>query len=548
MLAEQSPLEKSLLLPAHPGGLYIHDSSLRDGRQGDGINPSPGQAIEIIQLLDDSKLVHVVEAGYPGSNPIDDEIFKRAKQLSLKNITLCAFTSTPHPERKAEDDPYIRATANTEVPLVAIVAKGWLYQVEEILRTSESESLRMLEDAITFFSKRGQRVIWDMEHGVDGLLGTPDGSTYPYPGVRSQRTIDYALKASRVAIDAGAESIVVCDTRGGTLDWDLEDVVGMITTKFGSEVPFGIHTHNDSGLAEAGALHAIRAGATWVQGCINDGVGERTGNANWLTVIHDHQHKMLDPNISELDLSETMAFSHQFGKLVERETDPKQPYVGDHAYKHKGGQHASAVRKDPRAYEHVPPEKSGNKRSFTVSFFAGAGSISSAMDEFYPPVKYERDHAVAIADEVSRKEGLGFKYEKAPASFEVMARRMLPGYCSPIDVKLGQQNTKGEYPYSLKFAPNTQPFNDIFKDPSVQGILDSLKKRLHLKYDYLNFLEIDDFITQQENGTVSRILLSVRDGHDVIKTVGAAKTQVEAIVLAVQDALEYKIIHQSAAS
>ncbi|MBP9016068.1 MAG: citramalate synthase, partial [Candidatus Atribacteria bacterium] len=337
----------------------IYDTTLRDGSQAEGINFSAQDKIQIAQKLDELG-VHYIEGGWPGSNPKDVTFFQEAKKMSLRKAKISAFGSTRRANTKVEEDKNIHSLIEAETPAVTIFGKSWTLHVREALKTTLDENLRMIEDSVSFLVKQGREVIYDAEHFFDGFKDNPD----------------YALKTLQVAYEAGAQILILCDTNGGTLPLEMEKIINQMKEFFDQdkEVKWGIHAHNDSGVAVANSLMAVHLGAYQVQGTIN-GYGERCGNANLCTIIPNLKLKMNIHPITDEEMQKLKEVSHFVSEIANLRPNDYDPYVGRSAFTHKGGIHVSAISRYPATYEHVPPESVGNARRILVSEQAGKSNL-----------------------------------------------------------------------------------------------------------------------------------------------------------------------------
>ncbi|HYN28522.1 MAG TPA: citramalate synthase, partial [Dermatophilaceae bacterium] len=336
--------------------LHVYDTTLRDGAQQEGLNLSVADKLAIAAHLDELG-VGFIEGGWPGANPKDTEFFARAaRDLTLRNATLAAFGATRRAGGRADTDPLVRALLDSSAPVVTLVAKSHTGHVERALRTTLAENLEMIRDTVTFLQAEGRRVFLDAEHFFDGY--------------RADR--GYALEAVRVAAEAGAEVVALCDTNGGMLPDQVADVVADVVGATGARI--GIHCHNDTGCAVANSMAAVDAGATHVQGTVN-GYGERTGNANLVTVVANLQLKRGLPLLEPHRLQEATRISHAISEVTNVPPYGRQPYTGASAFAHKAGLHASAIKVDPDLYQHLDPKAVGNDMRMLVSDMAGRASI-----------------------------------------------------------------------------------------------------------------------------------------------------------------------------
>jgi 2-isopropylmalate synthase len=387
---------------------HIYDTTLRDGAQQEGLNLSVHDKMNIARHLDELG-VGFIEGGWPGANPKDTEFFALAKkELKLKNATFVAFGATRRPNAKAADDVLLGALRDSGAPAVTLVAKAFDRHVDLALKTSLDENLAMVRDSVTHLIQEGQRVFLDAEHFFDGY--------------RSNRA--YALEVVRVAAEAGADVIALCDTNGGMLPDEISQIVHDVLTA--SSARLGIHCHNDTGCAVANSMAAVAAGATHVQGTLN-GYGERTGNADLVTIIANLELKkkqlVLPPNA----LQEAFRISHAVAEVTNVTPSSRQPYVGVSAFAHKAGLHASAIKVDPSLYQHEDPSSVGNDMRMLVSDMAGRASIELKSQELGVDLGGDKELIGRIVDRVKEMESQGFTFEAADASFELLVHQEISG-------------------------------------------------------------------------------------------------------------------------
>ena len=385
--------------------LEIYDTTLRDGSQQEGISLTVSDKLRIARLLD-SLGVGYVEGGWPGALPKDDEFFARARsELDFRHAILVAFGATRRSGSRASEDPQLRALLAAETSTICIVGKSWDYHVREALRTDLDEGRRMVAESVAYLQSQDRRVFFDAEHFFDGYAANPD----------------FALSILREAHEAGAERLVLCDTNGGALPQQVTATIEAVRAALpGAEL--GVHFHNDSGCAVASSLAAVAAGVRQIQGCIN-GYGERTGNADLSTVVPDLVLKMGRPVLSHEQLAELAPISHHVAEIVNIALDPHRPYVGSSAFTHKAGLHTSALARRPDAYEHTPPAGVGNFTRMVVSEQAGRAAVISKASELGLTINDEQ--ARAVLAQVKENEHLGYHYEAADGSFELLIRRTL---------------------------------------------------------------------------------------------------------------------------
>ncbi|MFN3974001.1 MAG: citramalate synthase [Dehalococcoidia bacterium] len=522
--------------------VVLYDTTLRDGTQQEGISLSVEDKLRITQQLDAFGIPYI-EGGWPGSNPKDAEYFARVRHLPLSQATIVAFGSTRKAHTPVEQDTNIRALLEAGTPVVTLVGKTWDLHVTHVLETSLEENLAMLRESIAYLRGNGRRVFFDAEHFFDGW--------------KANRA--YALRCVQVAAEAGAEYVVLCDTNGGSLPHEVADIVQAVRKAV--PVPLGVHTHNDGELAVANALAGVLAGATQVQGTIN-GYGERCGNANLVSLIPALQLKMGIRVVSEGALGQLTRLARWVSEVANTPLNPSQPYVGSRAFVHKAGLHASAVVKVEESYQHVPPEKVGNSKRIIVSELAGRGNVLYKLQEVGLPV--DAQDARRILEAVKEKEAKGFQYEEAEASFELLVRRGLPGYRSPFElvdflVVVEKRRRTPENGGDLlaeatvKVRVNGEVLHTAAEGNGPVNALDNaIRKALLAFYPQLQGVRLVDYkvrVVDQGSGTGAsvRVLMESTDGQRTWRTVGASTNIIEASWLALQDSLEWWILHRGLA-
>ena len=500
-------------------GIEIFDTTIRDGGQGIGINFSVEDALNIARKLDQSG-VSYIEGGWPGSNPTDVEFFQRAKkELRLVNAKLVAFGATRQKGIKVEDDESIKKILESGVSVAAIFGKNSAWQVKHTLKTSLQENLRMINDTVSYLASNSIEVIYDAEHFFNGYLENPE----------------YALKALETAYEAGAGCLVLCDTNGGMLYDNIEGIVTEVTQelaeKFGGNIKIGIHCHNDSGNAVANTQAAVLSGATHVQGTIN-GIGERCGNANLCTIIPNLILKMKIGcfGISKSKLKELKSLSDFVYGIANREPDDSQPYVGDNAFTHKGGVHASGFMRNPGAYAHIDPSEVGNRQKIATSRLAGRSTVIYQIQEM--GLKATDEQVSQILKDVKSREARGYHYEVAEGSRELLFLKAL-GVYHPLFaleeyrteggsngfVKKKKKLGKGKGSAILIIQINGQRIVEDGKGDGQVNALDiALRKALKRAYPDFDHFELRDYkvsiVKNKEltgTASVTRVLLEVFD-------------------------------------
>ncbi len=512
--------------------VIIYDTTLRDGAQSEGISFSVQDRVDILRELDEFGIDYV-ECGWPGSNPMTDEFFAAAKNMNLKNTKVTAFGSTRRRDIRAEEDANLKALVASGAEWACIFGKTWDFQVVHALNTTKEENLAMIEDSVRFLIESGMRVMFDAEHFFDGFYSDPE----------------YALRSLGAAADAGAEWLVLCDTNGGTLPDRVADAVKAVCGRFDAAV--GIHCHNDSELAVACSLSAVKAGASMVQGCIN-GIGERTGNANLCSIIPNLMLKMgRDTNIR--DLTKLTELSKFVGEVANTAPSPGLPYVGEKAFAHKAGMHVSAMMKDTRTYEHIRPETVGNKRRVLISDMSGKASIIEKLNEL--GIGTDSSDSGRITETVKELESRGYQFEGADASFELLVKR-IRGEFKPYFTIAGfrlfideVENNKLISEASIKVRNSDGEIEHTASDGDgpVNAMDNALRKALSKFYPVLNDIRLSDYkvrVLDEKAATAAavRVLIRSTDGTDSWTTVGVSQNVIEASLMALVDSMEYAIM------
>ena len=526
--------------PTSPQGdsFHIYDTTLRDGAQQEGLNLSVHDKMVIARHLDDLG-VGFIEGGWPGANPRDTEFFARvAKEIQFKNAQFVAFGATRRPNVKAADDEQVRALIDSKAPIITVVAKSHDLHVDLALKTSLDENLAMVRDSISFMVKEGRRVFLDAEHFFDGY--------------RANKA--YALEVVRVAMEAGADVAALCDTNGGMLPTEIADVVADALAVTGARV--GIHCHNDTGCAIANSLAAIDAGATHVQGTLN-GYGERTGNADLVSIIANLELKYKKPVLPEGHLREAFRISHAVAEVTNIAPSPRQPYVGLSAFAHKAGLHASAIKVDPALYQHTEPENVGNDMRMLVSDMAGRASVELKSQEMGIDLGANRELVGKVVDRVKELEMRGYTFEAADASFELLLREAIDGKKVRFFTVLEWSTDVDRRPdlsvisrATVKIKARDKEFIAAGEgNGPVNAIDNALRKGLESIYPELAALELTDYkvrILEGRQGTsaVTRVLVETSDGEGEWTTVGVHENVIAASEMALEEAVTYGLLRK----
>jgi 2-isopropylmalate synthase len=518
-----------------PAEFHVFDTTLRDGSQQEGLNLSVPDKLAIAALLDELG-VHFIEGGWPGANPNDTSFFAAMADgaLRLRNAELVAFGFTRRVGMKAADDPMTAAVRDSRAPLACIVAKTHDRHVEQALHTTLRENLAMISDTVKHLRAEGQRVFVDCEHFFDGYRENPS----------------YALEAVRTIAEAGAEVAVLCDTNGGMLPPWIGEIV---STTAETGVRLGIHTHNDSGCAVANALAAVDAGVMHVQGTVN-GYGERTGNAELLSVVANLELKYGWPLLPAGSLREATRLAHAIAEVTNVPPSARQPYVGLSSFAHKAGLHASAIKVDPNLYQHIDPALVGNDMRMLVSEMAGRANIQIKGKELGFDLS-DRELAARITDRVKDAEAAGYTYEGADASFELLLRRelgQLSEYFQVHSWRVFTQSTHGQETdteCTVRLTAKGQSQRVVGEGNGPVNALDhALRNALLPAYPGVEKFELIDYkvrILDQGHGTDAavRVLIETTDGLSAWTSVGVGQNIIEASWEALCDAYLYGLVH-----
>jgi 2-isopropylmalate synthase len=524
--------------------LYLFDTTLRDGAQTNGVDFTLADKIEIVRMLDELGLDYV-EGGYPGANPTDTNFFAERRPMQAR---LTAFGMTRRPGRSASNDPGLVALLEAKADAICFVAKSWDYHVRVALETTEAENLASIRDSVRAAKAKGREVLLDCEHFFDGYKANPA----------------YALACARTAYDEGARWVVLCDTNGGTLPHEIERIVGEVCKTIPGDC-VGIHAHNDTEQAVANSFAAVRAGARQIQGTLN-GLGERCGNANLVSIIPTLKLKaeyaaQFDIGVTDEALGRLLPISHRLDELLNRAPDRHAPYVGESAFATKAGIHASAIVKEPKTYEHVAPELVGNKRKLLVSDQAGRSNVLAELERIGLSLDKDDARVTRLLDEVKEREAIGYAYEAADASFELLARRMLgqvPHYfdVEKFDVNVEQRiNAKGERvtvsQAVVKLKVGNEELISVAEGMGPVNALDlALRKDLGKYQSFITGLELTDYRVRILNGgtqAVTRVLIeSTDETGDHWRTVGVSANIIDASFQALMDSIVYKLLKSGA--
>jgi 2-isopropylmalate synthase len=516
--------------------VLLYDTTLRDGTQGEGVSLSVEDKLKIA-VLADRLGVSYIEGGWPGSNPKDEEFFHRARSLKLKNAKLSAFGSTRRRDKKAHEDPSLAALLRVKTPVACIFGKSWDFQVIEALRATLDENLKMIGESVSFLRSKGKEVVYDAEHFFDGF----------------KANASYALSSLKAALDAGASNLTLCDTNGGSLPHEIGEIVREVRSAF-PEAALGIHTHNDSDCAVANSLEAIREGAVLVQGTVN-GVGERCGNANLISIIPGVQYKLGKTCISEAQMRSLTEVSRYMTEVANMVPNDHQPYVGMSAFAHKGGVHVSAVARNARTYEHMDPTQVGNKRRVLISELAGKSNVLFKAKEFQLDFEKHPEGVNKVIQKVKELENQGYQFEGAEGSFVLLVERELRPHKPFFDLKnfrviVEEDKKTGGLlaEATLKVAVDGKEEHTVAEgNGPVDGLDKALRRALDRFYPSLRAMSLVDFKVRVVNaaaGTAAkvRVLVESKDHKENWGTIGVSENIIEASWLALKDAVEYKLL------
>jgi 2-isopropylmalate synthase len=513
--------------------IAIYDTTLRDGTQREGIALSVADKLKVTRLLDELGVAYI-EGGWPGSNPKDAAYFEQVRDIPLQNARIAAFGSTCRKNSDPADDPNIKALVDAHTPVVTVVGKTSMLHVTEVLQTTPDENLRMIRESLRYLKSLGKEVIYDAEHFFDGV----------------KLDFEYGFDTLRAAIDGGADVVVLCDTNGGSLPWEVARYVTQVRETFPG-IALGIHTHNDSELAVANSLSAVEAGVRQVQGTIN-GYGERCGNANLCSIIPDLELKMGYPCVPDGALRHLTRLSRIVAEIANLAPDNHLAYVGKSAFAHKGGIHVAAIRRNADSYQHIEPTLVGNEMRILVSDLSGRGNMLSKAEEYGLDVS--NAEAARVLDEIKLLENAGFVFEGAEASIAVRLHRARPDYkplFELIDFTVIVEDRRGRGQLSeamVKINLDGDIVHTAAEGNGPVNALDlALRKALLPHYPDIANFQLADYkvrILDGSNGTAAttRVLIDTQNHTSRWSTVGAATNIIQASWLALVDSVEYGLV------
>lgn len=515
----------------------IYDTTLRDGAQGPRVKFSADDQLRIVRELD-AFGVRYIEGGQPGSNPKAVDLFRRARELDLQTAQMAAFGSTRHPKSAPEDDANIKSLLSAETEVVTIFAKTSALHAKEILRVSLDDNLVIVRESVEYLRAQNRRVFLDAEHFFDGYF--EDNA--------------YALAVLQAGWEAGAEILVLCDTNGGRLPWEIASAMAAVQ-KHLPDAPLGIHAHNDGGCGVANSLEAVRAGAVQVQGTIN-GYGERTGNANLTTIIPDIQLKMGFQVTGDNQLSRLTHLSHLVAELANMMPDDSQPFVGRDAFTHKGGMHADAVSKVKHSYEHILPELVGNRTRISVSEVSGRSSLLQKAADFGIDLERDNPQTRAILARIKELESQGYEFETADASLELLMRKAmgrhrsfytLHGFRVSVERRDPDLTTASEATIKIELPDGRLMHTAAEGHGPIDALNAALRKALDDTYPELREVHLEDYkvrILDSRAATAAktRVLIESSDQEQTWDTIGVSENIITASYEALLDSIEYKLL------
>ncbi|HEY3019445.1 MAG TPA: citramalate synthase [Solirubrobacteraceae bacterium] len=508
----------------------LYDATLRDGMQGEGLTLTAAEKLRVVHALD-ALGVHLIEAGFPASNPKEAELFELLAGERLRHAEIAAFGMTRRRDVAAAEDPAMRLMAEVFAPVCTLVGKTWRLHLDKVVRVTPEENLAMIGDSVAFLVGEGKRVVYDAEHFFDGW--------------RADR--DYALACLRAAAEAGAETVVLCDTNGSSLPSQVAEATVAVVEALGDGVRVGIHTHNDAECGVANALVAVEAGARQVQGTMN-GIGERTGNANLVSIIANLQLKFGRRVVSDEQLGHLTPTAHYVDELLNRAPHDAQPYVGKNAFAHKGGMHVAGVRADASTFEHVDPALVGNHRDLLISELSGRATVAEKAVDV--GVDLDAESAARVVDRVKALEHTGYHFEAADGSFELLLRKEA-GVYEPLFrleswrvIVEKRADGKVETEATVKVWREGERHVCTAEGNGPVNALDhALRQALGATCPDVELTNFKVRILDEAKGTdaVTRVLLETSDGQESWGSIGVSENVIEASWEALVDSLEFAI-------
>ncbi len=514
--------------------IWLYDTTLRDGTQMEGISLSAHDKVLIARRLDEFGM-HYIEGGWPGSNPKDMAFFEEIRKVPLKHAKIAAFGSTRKANVAVKEDKQIQTLLDAKTPVITIFGKSWDLHVTDVFKTTLKENLKMVAESVEYLKSKKKEVIYDAEHFFDGFKANPE----------------YALEVIKTAAAAGADNISLCDTNGGTLPEELAHIMDFIRKEI--KTPLGIHCHNDSELGVANSLAALRAGAVLIQGTVN-GIGERCGNANILSILANAQIKMGYEALPESKLKALTGLSHFVAEICNQNLSNNQPFTGRSAFAHKGGVHIDAMVKNQKTYEHLNPEKIGNTRHYLVSELGGRTNVLLKSKELNLNLEKDAPETKKILSEIQRLENDGYQFEAAEASFEILVKKILGKFKPFFEVKavaVRSENIGGGQPKTIADVNIVAKGKELYQaaegDGPVNALDQAFRKALMGSYPEIESIRLTDYkvrVVNSQAGTAAkvRVFIEFQDDGKTWTTVGVHENIIEASWKALVEAIEYKLL------
>jgi 2-isopropylmalate synthase len=512
------------------GQIHLYDTTLRDGMQGEGISLSAAEKVSVARRLDELG-IQFIEAGFPSSNPKEAELFELLSRERFEGATVCAFGMTRRRDLRADEDPALALLAECFAPVCTLVGKTWKLHLDKVIHADPEENLSLIAESVAYLRERGKRVIYDAEHFFDSYREDPD----------------YALRCLGAALEAGAENVTLCDTNGSSLPREVAEAAARVVAECGAE-RVGIHTHDDAGCAVANSIAAVEEGATLVQGTMN-GVGERCGNANLVSILPSLQLKLGYGCVSDEQLAALSETAHFVAEVCNLTPDPNQPYVGRNAFAHGGGMHVAGVRADARTFEHIDPELVGNHRELLVSELSGKNTIIARAQE--SGLRLDSEAAQRAVERLKELEHQGYHFEAADASFELMLRKEAGAYeplfrlesFRVITDKREDGHVQTEATIKI-WAKGERLVRTAEGNGPVNALDKALRDAIAGMYPHLREIGLVNYkvrIIDEHKGTaaVTRVLIDASDGRDTWGTIGVSENIIEASWEALVDSLEF---------
>jgi 2-isopropylmalate synthase len=510
--------------------VLIYDTTLRDGMQGEGMSLSVEEKVRVARALDQLEL-HVIEAGFPASNPKEAALFDALAGERFQHAEIAAFGMTRRRDVRAEDDPALRVLAECFAPICTLVGKTWALHLEKVTKVGRDENLAMIADSVAFLVAEGKRVVYDAEHFFDAFRHDPE----------------YALRCLEAAAEAGAEWVTVCDTNGASLPSEVALTTRAVLARLGDGVPVGIHTHDDAGCGVANSLVAVEQGARMVQGTMN-GYGERCGNANLVSILPALQLKLGYECVAPERLAHLTSIAHLVDEIANVTPNPNQPYVGRNAFAHKGGMHVAGIVRDPSTFEHLDPAEVGNHRELLISELSGRGTVEARAGQ--AGLELGPDEAARVVDRVKRLEHAGFQFEAADGSFDLLIRKETGSY-EPLFrlesfrvIVEKRESGRVETEATIKIWVGGERYVRTAEGNGPVHALDrALRAAVCETYPHLSEIELVNYkvrILDESKGTdaITRVLLDASDGQQTWGSIGVSANVIEASWDALVDSLE----------